>query len=132
MVRSESHEEATSPIRAFYRHRSVLITCPNEFWAKLAVLKLLQTCEVTYIYVLMRPKRSKTLQDVYDDYMAGDIFENIRDSELLKRVIPIAAVTTVTGLGLRDIDLKLLAANVSVIFHSTDTNAKLNRSLKYV
>ena len=128
---NDSHVQELSPVRAFYRNRSVLITNPHEFWAKLLILKLLKTCDITYIFILLRPKRNKGLRDIYDDYISSEIFSFLPDQKRVEKVIPIAAFPTLPALGLEDRDLKILLANVSVVFHSTDTeDVKLDRSLK--
>ena len=129
--KNDEQQVEQSPVRAFYRHRSVLITNPNEFWAKLLIFKLLKTCDITYIFILLRPKRNKGIHDVYEEYISSEIFTHLHDHRLLEKVIPIAAFPTLPAMGLEDRDMKLLLANVSVIFHSTDTSdVKLDRSLK--
>lgn len=111
--------------------RSVLITNPHEFWAKLLILKLLQTCDVTYIFILLRPRKNQTLKEMFDEYMQSSVFTVDNNNEPFEKVVPIAAFQSLPALGLEDRDLKLLLANVSVVFHSTDSaDIKLNRTLK--
>ncbi|KAI1292276.1 putative fatty acyl-CoA reductase [Halotydeus destructor] len=119
--RSQSREEEESPVRAFYRHKSILVTNPHEFSCKLLILKLLQTCDVTYIFVLLRPKKTKSLSEMYEEYIGSELFSYVGNTKLLEKVVPVAAFQTLPALGLDSRDLRLLLANVSIVFHSTDT-----------
>lgn len=122
----------TSSVKSFYKNKSVLITSPADFWAKFLIFKLLQSCQVNYIYIFLRPKKKQSLQDSYDEFLKSDIFAYLGSTTLLEKVVPIASYPSAPHLGLNDKDLRLLLANVNVVFHSTDGSGKLNRSLKYV
>lgn len=58
----------TSEVREFYNGKTLFITGASGFMGKVLVEKLLYSCPgVTRIYVLMRPKRGKTVDGRMDE-----------------------------------------------------------------
>lgn len=61
-------------IGEFYRDRSVFITGATGFMGKVLVEKLLRSCSrVKHIYLLMRPKRGKTIQTRLEDFIKAKV-----------------------------------------------------------
>lgn len=61
-------EMATSTIRDFYQGRSILITGGTGFMGKVLMEKLLYSIpDIGNIYVLMRPKRGKSVNQRLDE-----------------------------------------------------------------
>lgn len=65
-----------SEITEFYRNKTVFITGGTGFMGKVLVEKLLRSCPVRRIYLLMRPKRGVDVEQRLDDmfnYKVNDL-----------------------------------------------------------
>ncbi|KAK4291380.1 hypothetical protein Pmani_035791 [Petrolisthes manimaculis] len=56
-----------SEITEFYRNKTIFITGGTGFMGKVLVEKLLRSCPVRRIYLLMRPKRGVDVEQRLDD-----------------------------------------------------------------
>lgn len=65
-----------SDIKKFFRNTNVLLTGGTGSIGKLLISKLLVTCEVSRIYLLIRKKNSKRpyerLQELFDDVVSSN------------------------------------------------------------
>lgn len=61
-----------SPIYKFYENRSVLVTGATGYLGKVLVEKLLRTCPIKKVYIVLRPKKSKSM-----DERGQEIFNNV-------------------------------------------------------
>ncbi len=63
-------EDGASEITEWYRGKNVFITGGTGFLGKVLLEKLLRTCPVRRIYLLMRPKRgvdvNQRLEDIFN------------------------------------------------------------------
>ncbi|RZC32912.1 NAD binding 4 and/or Epimerase domain containing protein, partial [Asbolus verrucosus] len=60
--------EDLSDIQKFYKDQTIFITGGTGFIGKLLIEKLLRVCyNLNAIYILIRPKRGKTVQQRFDD-----------------------------------------------------------------
>lgn len=82
--------------------------------------KLLRSCsDLKSIYVLLRPKKGKSIQERLKAITELPLFEPIRLNipHVLNKLIPVAGDVTELNLGLKEEDIKAMK-NVSIIFHS--------------
>jgi fatty acyl-CoA reductase len=69
-----------SSIQDFYRDQTIFLTGATGFLGKLILEKLLRTCAVQKVYILVRPKHDKTLQQRFHS-----IFDSaVSNLELIK------------------------------------------------
>lgn len=74
---------------------------------------------VAAVYVLLRPKKGKHIEQRLSDILQSKLFERVRQEQpqALKKVHAIAGDCSELGLGINEKDLKLLQ-NVNIIYHS--------------
>lgn len=59
---------ARTPVQDFYRGQSVFVTGGSGFMGKVLIEKLLYACpDLQSVYVLMRPKRGKSIENRLDE-----------------------------------------------------------------
>ncbi|CAH0549647.1 unnamed protein product [Brassicogethes aeneus] len=105
----------------FYKGKTIFITGGTGFMGKVLLEKLLRSCpELEKIYVLMRPKKGKHLQERVEQIISIPIFDLIRESNpsQFKKLIPIDGDVTKLNLGLSKEDRQLLVNDVNIIFHA--------------
>uniref|UniRef100_A0AAG5DKM7 Fatty acyl-CoA reductase n=1 Tax=Anopheles atroparvus TaxID=41427 RepID=A0AAG5DKM7_ANOAO len=108
-------------IRNFYRNATILITGGTGFIGKVLLEKLLRCFEVKKVFLLVRPKRNRTvierLQDVFEDVVFNDIKASPGAGKpLLAKVIPIE-VNFQSDKVISAENRRVLAAEVQVVFN---------------
>lgn len=119
-------------IPEFYAGQDVFITGGSGFVGKVLIEKLLRSCpDIKAIYVLLRPKKEKTIDDRLKEITDLPLFELLRrmNPEFTQKLIPIAGDVAELKLGLSEESFAQLA-NVSIIFHSAAT-VRFDDSLKF-
>ncbi|XP_047097438.1 putative fatty acyl-CoA reductase CG5065 isoform X1 [Schistocerca piceifrons] len=130
--RSGNMSEAAGAIPDFFRGRHLLVTGATGFMGKVLVEKLLRSCpEISTIYLLMRPKRGTDVRTRLDELLNATLFDQLRRErpDALNKLVPVCGDITSPHLGLSATDQKILADNVSVVFHSAAT-VKFDEKLK--
>ncbi|XP_058820697.1 putative fatty acyl-CoA reductase CG5065 [Topomyia yanbarensis] len=115
----ENYDPDKPSIPSFYSGRDIFITGGTGFMGKVLIEKLLRSCGgVNRIFILLREKKQKTIQDRLKDMQEQPLFELLRkqNPEALKVMIPIAGDVALPGLGMSDEDVQMMS-NVSIIFH---------------
>ncbi|CAG9861091.1 unnamed protein product [Phyllotreta striolata] len=108
-------------IPKFFENKSVLITGGTGFIGRLLLEKLLRSCQkIDKIYVVIRPKKGKSVQERIQENINIPIFDKLREEqpEQLNKIIPLAGDTEKLGLGLSEEDRKTVIENVSIVFHN--------------
>lgn len=96
---------------------------------KVIIEKLLRSCpDLQRIFVLMRPKRGKSVEERFEEVRTSEIFGRILP-ENLSKMVPIAGEVTGAGLGIGEEDETLLKDRVTIVFHVAAT-VKFNDELK--
>ncbi|CAG9854301.1 unnamed protein product [Phyllotreta striolata] len=115
--------EEESEIVNFYRDSTVFITGGTGFLGKLAVEKLLRTCEVAKIYILVRAKKGKDPQKRFEELFDDPSFEPLKrkDPTLLRKVETVNGDVSLPNLGMTEDDLELIKSEVDVVFHFAAT-----------
>ncbi|XP_049522439.1 fatty acyl-CoA reductase 1-like [Dermacentor silvarum] len=119
------------PNSLLYRDRVLFITGGTGFIGKVLLEKLLRSCPVKRIYLLVRSKRGVDPEARIEELFKCEVFQR------LKRDVPgtRSKVTAVAGdlalpdLGLSKTDMATIIAEVSVVFHLAAT-VKFYDSLK--
>lgn len=115
--------EDDSDIKNFYHGSTVFITGATGFLGKLAMEKLLRTCDVSKIYILVRSKKGKSPQKRFEELFDEPSFEPLmrKDPSVLQRVHTINGDTGLPNLGLSDEDLEIIKSEVDVVLHFAAT-----------
>lgn len=115
---------AMSEVGEFYRDKTVLITGATGFMGKVLVEKLLRSCpSVGRVFLLLRPKGSKTVQDRLQELLQNEVFSVVRDrdSSLFDKVEAVSGDIMEPVLGLHTDDCDKLKQQVNIIFHAAAT-----------
>ncbi|XP_017781326.1 PREDICTED: putative fatty acyl-CoA reductase CG8306 isoform X2 [Nicrophorus vespilloides] len=113
-------------IKSWYSGKNVFITGGSGFLGICLLEKLLRTIpDIGTIYLLLRPKRGKEinqrLEEIKKNLVFEKLFETTSVDEAFKNVKCVAGDVGQPDLGLSPEDRKMLKDNVNVIFHSAAT-----------
>lgn len=117
------HTEEGSQIAQFYAGKSVFVTGSTGFMGTVLLEKLLRSCpDVDKIYVLMRAKKGKSLEERLKAQFEGPVFERLRLERpgFQLKVYPLEGDCSQPRLGLGEDSLQKLK-EVNVIFHVAAT-----------
>lgn len=80
-----------NPIEKFYSNSTVLVTGANGFLGSALVEKLLRCFDVKKIYVLVRSKAGKNVEERMKSFVRLAIFDQIRrdDPKLFEKIVPV-------------------------------------------
>ena len=119
-------------ITDFYAGQEIFITGGSGFMGKVLIEKLLRSCSgIKAIYILLRPKKGKTIEERLKAITDLPLFDPIHKyiPEVLQKLFPVAGDVTELELGLSLDDINRMK-NVSIIFHSA-ASVRFDDSLKY-
>uniref|UniRef100_A0A1I8PZX0 Fatty acyl-CoA reductase n=2 Tax=Stomoxys calcitrans TaxID=35570 RepID=A0A1I8PZX0_STOCA len=119
-----------SNIQHFFRDKVVFITGGTGFLGKVLLEKLIRTTAVKTIYMLVRPKAGKEVDERLDDIFNDQLFEKLYQTKPLFRdsIKLIAGDCMEPNLGICTDDRQKLTQNVEVIIHSAAT-VRFNEAL---
>ncbi|XP_028039317.1 fatty acyl-CoA reductase wat-like [Bombyx mandarina] len=112
-----------SAVRQFYAGTTALITGGTGFIGKQLIEKLLRSCDVKRIYILMKSKKGKSMPERLQSQFNEPVYDNLRSQQpdFARKVIPVEGDISELGVGLNDEDRMKLAQEVNVIFHVAAT-----------
>lgn len=119
-------------IPEFYADQEIFVTGFSGFLGKVLVEKLLRSCsDLRTIYILLRPKKGKTIEERLSELIALPLYEPLRkhNADIFKKLIPIAGDVSEINLGICEHDFTRMK-NVSIIFHSA-ASVRFDDTLKY-
>ncbi|XP_012269817.2 putative fatty acyl-CoA reductase CG5065 [Athalia rosae] len=125
-------EKSLTKIQSFYVGRTIFITGATGFMGKVLIEKLLYSCsDLERIYILLRPKRGRSIDGRLEDMFKLPMFHRLRKEkpEMMKKLVPMQGDVTLDKLGLDTAQRKTLADEVSVVFHCAAT-LRLEAKLK--
>lgn len=112
--------ETLPTIPEFYAGREIFITGGSGFMGKALIEKLLYSCpEVSNIYVLLRQKKGKGIEDRLEALKKESVFDRLyaeKKDHLLSKIVPIAGDVAELGLAMAEEDKKRMQG-VSILFH---------------
>ncbi|XP_023217427.1 putative fatty acyl-CoA reductase CG5065 isoform X2 [Centruroides sculpturatus] len=115
----------------FYQNREIFITGATGFLGKILLEKLLASCNVRKIYILVRSKNGIGIDDRIEKLLGAKIFDRLKQStpDILNKVYYIDGDVTQENLGMSSSDLDLVKKNVSIVFHLA-ASIKFNESFR--
>jgi alcohol-forming fatty acyl-CoA reductase len=119
-------------IPEFYANQEIFVTGASGFLGKVLVEKLLRSCsDLKAIYILIRPKKGKSIEQRVKDLTALPLFEPLRNHnpDIFKKIIPINGDVAELRMGISEVDAERMK-NVSIIFHSA-ASVRFDDSLRY-
>lgn len=130
---NETEWSKTVPtIPDFYSDQEIFVTGGSGFMGKVLIEKLLRSCPgIKTIYVLLRPKKGKLVQERLQTIIDTPLFAPLKqhDPEALEKLVPIAGDIAEIDLGISSKDRSKME-NVSIIFHSA-ASVRFDDSLQY-
>ncbi|XP_055841841.1 fatty acyl-CoA reductase 1-like [Episyrphus balteatus] len=118
-------------ITEFYKNSEIFITGGSGVLGKAAIEKLLRSCDVKKIYVLIRSKKNSSPEERLSEMKNSKIFKVLRGlkpDEMDKKLIAIPGDITQDCLGISE-EYKLMMANVTIFIHLA-ASTRFNLSLR--
>ncbi|XP_063629941.1 putative fatty acyl-CoA reductase CG5065 [Cydia splendana] len=116
--------ECKFSIRDFYKGKNILVTGGCGFMGKVLIEKLLYTIpDIGRVYLLMRPKRGKTVEQRLEHMLSSQMFNRLKRDQkrAVQKIILIQGDVLTDDLGISSEDMKTLSEDVSVVFHLAAT-----------
>lgn len=117
--------ESSFCVQKSFSKSSVLISGATGFVGKVLVEKLLRdVAGINKIFILIRGKRGKSVEERMKLYKESEVFRRIRAEcpEAFDKLVPIEAeITNADNFGLSETTCELLAKEVNIVFHMAAT-----------
>ncbi|KAJ8961616.1 hypothetical protein NQ314_005906 [Rhamnusium bicolor] len=112
-----------TPIQMFYRNTKIFITGSTGFLGIILIEKLLRSCPDCSLYLLIRPKKGKTMETRFDELFEQDVFQRMKNHcpKFRERLVGIEGDLTKPNLGLSPENIKLLTKEIHIVFHVAAT-----------
>ncbi|XP_076618428.1 putative fatty acyl-CoA reductase CG8306 [Colletes latitarsis] len=111
-----------SDITSFFNGKNVFVTGGTGFLGVSLIEKLLYSVpDLGNIYILVRPKKGKSVEERLTDLQQNSVFDRLKEenkTHLFKKLIPVAGDIGEENLGLSSADRLLLIEDVQVVFHT--------------
>ncbi|XP_014233671.1 fatty acyl-CoA reductase 1-like isoform X1 [Trichogramma pretiosum] len=111
-------------IEAFYADAIILVTGATGFLGKALLEKLLRSCSrLSTIFVLIRPKRGKSMEQRFAELLENPVFDRVRADQpgCLGKLSPVLGDVGMPELGLSLEDRTMLMQRCNIVFHSAAT-----------
>ncbi|XP_055690179.1 fatty acyl-CoA reductase wat-like [Lutzomyia longipalpis] len=118
-------------VQKFYNGKSIFMTGGTGFLGKIIMEKLLRTCQIDTIYLLIRSKKGKDIHTRAEDLFDDVLYDRLRqhNPKFRHKIHPIAGDCALPGLGISAHDREVICKSVNVVFHVAATvrfDEKLN------
>jgi len=112
-------------IRDFYKDKTILLTGTTGFVGKVILEKIVRDFDCKCIYVLMRPKKTITIEDrLKKEILSSEIFSFVKKKnpdqwieEMTKKIKPIAGDLIIEKLGISSEDRAKLICELDIIIN---------------
>ncbi|KAJ8916661.1 hypothetical protein NQ315_000306 [Exocentrus adspersus] len=129
--RIDLDEANLTPIQDFYKDAKVFVTGCTGFLGRILVDKLLRSCPVSTLYLLVREKKGKNVDARLDELFDDVVFRRMKKArpDYRKRVVAVSGDCSLPDLGLGAQDKKMLVDEVTLVFHIAAT-VRFDETLK--
>ncbi|XP_045457888.1 fatty acyl-CoA reductase wat-like [Melitaea cinxia] len=112
-----------SNVQKFYDNAVVFITGGSGFIGKQLIEKLLRSCNIMKIYILLRVKKNKTVEERLKALLDDPVYDDLHKEQpnFVYKIVPIEGDSESLKLGIDDENWKTLAEEVNVIVHAAAT-----------
>ncbi|XP_026322243.1 fatty acyl-CoA reductase wat-like [Hyposmocoma kahamanoa] len=112
-----------STVQQFYENAVIFVSGGSGFLGKNLIEKLLRSCNVKKIYVLLRPKKQKTVEERLAQLVDDSVFECLRTMKpnYASKICVIPGDVGELSLGISSEDTRIVTEEVNVIFHAAAT-----------
>ncbi|KAJ8706208.1 hypothetical protein PYW08_010834 [Mythimna loreyi] len=116
-------DRGDSAVQQFYRDAVVLLTGGSGFLGKQFVEKLFRSCDIKKIYLLLRPKKGKTIEQRLAYILKDPLYDTVRGKkpDFTSRIAPVEGDVAELRLGLADKDWDNITKEVNIIVHMAAT-----------
>ncbi|KAH9645170.1 hypothetical protein HF086_005715 [Spodoptera exigua] len=121
----------TSSVQQFYHGSTAFMTGGSGFLGKQLIEKLLRATKISKIYVLLRCKKGKTVQQRLEETLKDPLYDKLREQQpdFVDKVVAIPGDVSELKLGLSEKDWNTIADEVDLIFHLAATT-RFDETLK--
>ncbi|XP_050550022.1 fatty acyl-CoA reductase wat-like [Spodoptera frugiperda] len=113
----------TSSVQQFYSGATVFLTGGSGFLGKQLIEKLFRATKISKIYVLLRCKKGKSMEQRLVDMLKDPLYDTLREQqpEFADKIVAVSGDTSELKLGLSDKDWNTIADEVDIVFHLAAT-----------
>ncbi|XP_026322595.1 fatty acyl-CoA reductase wat-like [Hyposmocoma kahamanoa] len=124
-------EKGGSGVQQFYNGAVVFVTGGSGFLGKQLIEKLLRSCDVKKIFVLLREKKGKTMEARLEEFLEDPVFELLckKKPSFSNKLHAIAGDIMELKLGISEDDWSIITKEINVILHIAATT-RFDESLK--
>ncbi|GAB0091207.1 Fatty acyl-CoA reductase [Sergentomyia squamirostris] len=122
-IYSVESQDTETDVQRFYHGKSIFITGGTGFLGKVIMEKLLRSCNVDTIYLLIRDKKGKDIHTRVEDIFEDVLYDRLREKspKFKHKVHAIAGDCSLPGLGISPHDREMLVNSVNIVFHAAAT-----------
>ncbi|XP_003704946.1 putative fatty acyl-CoA reductase CG8306 [Megachile rotundata] len=114
-----------SNVTNFYNGKTIFLTGGSGFLGICLIEKLLRVIpDLKCIYVLLRPKKGKQIQERLEELKKNSVFDRLKEenkTHLFNKLIPVGGDVGQENLGLSSADRLTLVEEVQIVVHSAAT-----------
>nr|CAD7199535.1 unnamed protein product [Timema douglasi] len=111
-------------LQEFYRNCNLFVTGGTGFIGKVLIEKLLRSCPaINKIYVIIRPKRSKSPEERKEELIKCSVFDVLKaiNPDFHQKLVMVPGDISLPKLGLSSSDYEMLTQQVNIILHLAAT-----------
>ncbi|KAJ3641609.1 hypothetical protein Zmor_028109 [Zophobas morio] len=114
---------SVSEVQEFFKNQTVFITGSTGLLGKLVFRKLLATCDVKKIFLLLREKKGRSVEERVERLLESICFGNLESekSRFIEKVFIMKGDCGLPGFGLSQDDRNLLVQETTCVIHSAAT-----------
>ncbi|KAJ6644398.1 Fatty acyl-CoA reductase wat [Pseudolycoriella hygida] len=118
-----SEAEELTPIQQFYKDKSIFLTGATGFLGKVIIEKLLRSCDINTMYILVRNKQGKNMDIRCEELFDDAIFDTLKQEKpkFRRKIVSIGGDCVLPGLGIDSAARQVLRENVNIVFHVAAT-----------